>query len=836
MTLTAGIGAASEATAEPAARPRRDLRLVPAALAVWGGALAGLQWGWQAAVAVGAVSVVAGVLAGVHARRRRSVGVAAAATALGVCGVLVLAPLSVRVHAVGEDPLRAVAADGGDVRMRAEVRERPRPLRDDGYGGRRGGIRSVLVPVDVVSIGNGDRDTGAGAVAGAPSGGTDGSISSTGRVLLIGPAGEWAGLLPGQQVSAAVSLAPARPGDMTVAVGYVRGPPEQVGAPSWWQRSADMVRTALRDVSGVLGDEEAGLLPGLVVGDTGGQSPRVEEEFLDAGLSHLTAVSGSNVAIVCGAVLLLARAVRVGPRVSAGAAGLALAGFVMLVGYEPSVLRAAVMGALGLAALVLGRRRSAVPALAVAVCGLILADPAMATSMGFALSVVATAGLIFLAPRWAAALAARRVPPGIAEALAVPVAAFVATAPVIAGMAGEVSVVSVAANLLAAPVVAPITVLGVAAAALAVPSPAAAEVLVHFAGPGVSWLVFVAREAAAVPGAVVSWPAGWWGGLGAAGVAVGAVAALRYRKARVAVAVAVTGTLVVTVPPRLIAPAWPPVGWAVVACDVGQGDGIVLATGKPGRAVVVDAGPDPRAIDRCLDRLAVERIPLLVLSHLHADHVGGLSAVFDGRTVGAVGVGQGRTPSWAWRAVLDEARANRVPVVELTVGEQVRWDELTLDVLGPHYVAPAAREEVGDGTEHAESSADGTAINDASVVVRASTPAGRVLLAGDVELAAQSDLLARGASVEAEILKVPHHGSRHTHHEFLTAVRARIALVSVGADNTHGHPNDEIMRVLRGDGALITRTDEGGDIAIVPGPEDDGAGGPHVVRRGPDRR
>lgn len=833
MTLTAGLGAASEVTADPSHRARRDLRLVPAATVVWAGALVGLLWGWQAAVTVSGLAAVAGFLVGVPARRRGSLRVAAAAVAVGVCGPLVLVPVGVRVHEVAADPLRAVADGGGDVRLRAEVRERPRPLRDDGYGGRRGGVRSVLVPVEVVRVAEvgtagDDRTVAAGRERS--------DVASTGRVLLIAPAEEWADLLPGQRFGTAASLAPARPGDLTVAVGYVRGPPEHVGEASWWQRSADVVRAALRDTAGALGDDEAGLLPGLVVGDTGAQSARVEEEFLDAGLSHLTAVSGSNVAIVCGAVLLLARAVRLGPRTSAGVAGLALAAFVVLVGYEPSVLRAAVMGALGLAALVLGRHRSVVPALAVAVCGLILVDPAMATSMGFALSVVATGGLVFLAPRWAAALAARRVPPGAAEALAVPVAAFVATAPVIAGMAGEVSLVSVVANLLAAPVVAPVTVLGVAAAVLAVPLPAAAEILVHLAGPGVSWLVLVAREAAAVPGAVVSWPAGWWGGVAAAGVVVGGVMVLRYRKTRLAVAVVVTGVLVVTLPPRWWQPGWPPANWAVVACDVGQGDGIVLATGSPGRAVVVDAGPDPGAIDRCLDRLGVERVPLVLISHLHADHFGGLSAVFEGRSVGAVGVGQGRAPSWAWRAVVDEARANRVPVVELAVGERVRWDELSMDVLGPHYVAPAAREEAGDGTEHTESSADGTAVNDASVVARASTPAGRVLLTGDIELAAQSDLLARRVDVEAEILKVPHHGSRHSHHEFLTAVRARAALVSVGADNTHGHPNDEIMRTVRGEGALIARTDEAGDIAVVPGPADDGARSPHVVRRGPGRR
>lgn len=807
----AGLGATSEVTTDPANRTRRDMRLVPAALVVWGGALAGLQWAWQAAVTVGGLATVTAILVGARARRRRSPRVVAAAVALGICGLLVLIPVSLRVHDVDEHPLRAVAAGGEEVRIRAEVRERPRPLRDDGYGGRPGGVRSVLVPVDVLSV------TGDGRGAGNAA--RDREVASEGRILLIGPAGEWADLLPGQRLSATASLAPARPGDMTVAVGYVRGPPERVGAPSWWQRSADVVRTALRDVAGVLGEDEAGLLPGLVVGDTGGQSARVEEEFLDAGLSHLTAVSGSNVAIVCGAVLLLARAVRLGPRASAAAAGTALTGFVVLVGYEPSVLRAAVMGALGLAALVLGRRRSVVPALAVAVCGLIVLDPAMATSMGFALSVVATGGLVFLAPRWAAALAARRVPPGAAEALAVPVAAFVATAPVIAGMAGEVSLVSVAANLLAAPVVAPVTVLGVAAAALAVPAPAVAEVFVHVAGPGVSWLVLVAREAAAVPGAVVSWPTGWWGGIAAAGIAIGGVAALRYRRARVAVAVVVTGALVLTLPPRWW-PAWPPDDWAVVACDVGQGDGIVLATGRPGRAVVVDVGPDPRTIDRCLDRLGVERVPLLVLSHLHADHVGGLRALLDDYSVGGIAVGQGRSPAWAWRDVSEAARSTETPLVELTAGKRLRTDALTIDVLGPHYTAQRAR------SGEAE---DGTVVNDTSVVLRTSTPAGRIVLTGDIELAAQSDLLARDIDLRADMLKVPHHGSRYTRAEFLTAVRPRIALVSVGADNEYGHPNATTLRTLEATGALVARTDRGGDLAVVPG---DGAG-PVLVRRGP---
>ena len=322
----------------------------------------------------------------------------------------------------------------------------------------------------------------------------------------------------------------------------------------------------------------------------------------------------------------------------------ALVGFVILAGPEPSVLRAGVMGAVGLLALAIGRERAALPALGTAVVALVLWDPAMAVSFGFALSVLATAGLVLLAPRWADRLAARGVPRGLAEALAVPAAAHLVTAPVVAGMAGQVSLVSVVANLLAAPVVAPATVLGVLAALVAPVWPWFAELLVRVAGPEADWLILVARHAARVPGAVIGWPSGWWGGLLLVACVLLLVAALRRRRLRVLVGVALAGLLVVLIPIRVIAPGWPPPGWVMVACDVGQGDGLVLATAEPGRAVVVDTGPEPGPMTACLDRLDVSRVPLVVLSHLHADHVGGLDAVLADHAVGAVAVGPAREP------------------------------------------------------------------------------------------------------------------------------------------------------------------------------------------------
>lgn len=776
----------------------QDARLVPVTLVVWLGVLLGLLWGFPAATACSAAAIsVAAVLAlrWRGARPRRVV----ACLAVLVGGAVVAVPVAWRLAEAEHDPVRGYAARGAVAAVRLTVAERPRPLRPAGYADRQAGARSVVIPVDLEEV----------MAAGTP-------VATAGRAVVIAPFEGWSRILPGQRVSAAGTLAPARGAGLTVAVLYVRGPPVHAGPAPWWQRAAESMRAALRRACAVVPEEPAGLLPGLVVGDTSALPARVEREFTDAGMSHLTAVSGSNLVIVCGAVLLVLRALGSSPRFSATAAGLVLVGYLVLVGPEPSVLRAGVMGGVGLLAVALGRRGSALPALAAAVCGLIVWDPAMAVSFGFALSVVATAGLVLLAPRWAEALVRRGVPPGFAEGLAVPLAAFVVTAPVIAGMAGRVSVVSVLANVLAAPVVAPATILGVLAAALAPAWAWGAAVLVRLARPEAEWLILVARRASAVPGAVLPWPGGWWGGLLAA-VALAAIAVLlRSRRARMGLAVLLAVVMLVFVPVRVIAPGWPPRGWVAVACDVGQGDAIILAAGEPGRAVVIDTGPEPGPVDTCLDRLGVQRVPLVVLSHLHADHIGGLVSLFEGRAVGAVAVGPGRAPGWAWRQVGEIAARRHVPLLELAEGRRLDWPGLRLDVLGPRYVGPRQADK-----------ADGTEVNNTSVVLRATTSAGRMLLTGDVELAAQADLLADGVDVHADILKVPHHGSRFSLPQFLGAVSPRVALVSVGAGNTYGHPNRTTVDTLSGLGALVARTDTDGDTAVIPD-----AQGPAVVRRG----
>ncbi len=554
------------------------------------------------------------------------------------------------------------------------------------------------------------------------------------------------------------------------------------------------------------------------MGDTSGLSAELKADFKTAGLTHLTAVSGTNITIVCGAVLLLAQLAGAGPRTCAALAAVALVGFVVLARPSPSVLRAAVMGAIALLALVTGRRKQAVPALSGAVILLLLLSPQLAVDAGFALSVLATGGLVLLAPGWVHAMRSRGVPAGVAELLAVPLAAHAVTAPVIAGLSAQLSLVAVLANILAAPAVGLATVLGVLATVVLPVWPAAGELVLRLAGPEVWWLVQVAHRSAGIPSASVVVPGGVPGALGMAGATVLVLILARSPAVRAVVLAAVVGTGLVWVPSKVLTPGWPATGWAMVACDVGQGDALTLSVGEH-QAVVVDSGPDPRAVAGCLDRLGVREVPLVVLTHLHADHVDGLEGVLTGRRVGAVALGPLHLPADTLRRVEAVTARHGVPMVQLAPGQSLQWPQLRLDVLGPLGRTPTV---LGGDV--------GTELNDNSVVLAAQTTVGRVLLTGDVEVDAQKQLLRGGVDLHAEVLKVPHHGSQFSTPEFLDAIRPRVALVSVGRGNTYGHPNAGVLDHLRAAGTTVARTDERGDLALVPGQE-----GPSLVARGDPR-
>lgn len=745
------------------------MRLVVGAVAAWLSVLATLG------LPAGRGGVLGGtaLLAGVGALAGRRWWSATVALVLGCAGAAALATAA-RVAAVEHSPLTALAERRASVTVELVVRDDPRRLTAGA------GPPSVLVGGSVREV------TAAGR-----------RWSVSGRVLVLAPADGWRDLLPSQRVRVDGRLGPPKRDDLTVAVLTVGSPPDHLGPPSRVQTAAGRVRAGLRDAAAVLPEGPRGLLPGLVDGDVSGLDPTLAADFRTAGLSHLTAVSGTNVAIVAGAVLLLLRALTVGPRTSALLAGLAIVGFVVLARPSPSVLRAAVMGGLALVALATGRPRSALPALGATVLILMFAAPALARDPGFTLSVLATAGLILLGPGWAAALRARRVPPGLAEALAVPAAATVATAPVIAAISGTVSLVSIPANLLAEPVVAPATVLGVLAAVVSPVSDTAAEWLARAAGLPVRWLVAVGTRAAHAPDAAVAWPGGTTGAAILIAALLIAVAVVRRRPARRVLLALLLGAAIVLVPVRTVLPGWPPAGWLFVACSVGQGDALVLRAG-PGAVMVVDAGPDPIAVDGCLRRLGVRSVPLLVLTHLHADHVDGLAGVLRGRSVGEVDVGPSREPPGGWREVEDVAREHQVPVRTVAPGERRQLGGLVVDVLAPDHPFHGTRSDP----------------NNSSVVLRVATGGAILLLTGDAEVEAQDALARSGADLRADILKVPHHGSAYQSPAFLRAVHASVGVISVGADNDYGHPSPALLHELDRLGIRAVRTDRDGDIAI----------------------
>jgi competence protein ComEC len=636
------------------------------------------------------------------------------------------------------------------------------------------------------------------------------AVGSAASVTVFADGPAWAALRTGEQVQVRGVAAPDAFGALPGVTLRAVGDPTVTGGSPWWSAWAVLARSGLVHSARVLDADQGGLLRGVVVGDTSGIDQQLTADAKATGLTHLVAVSGSHVAMVGGLVLLMLR--RAGPRFAAAGAGLTLAALVILVGPQPSVLRAVVMGVIGLAAAVLGRSRAALPGLAGAVLALLLLDPALAMSVGFALSVQATAALVLLAPAWVRALQRRGVPRGWAQLVVLPVAAQLATMPVIAAISGTVSLAAVPANILVTPVVAPALLIGLACTAAGPWWPAAGDLLARVDGPLLGWIAGTAHHLARWPAATVPWPASPGGVMALAGLTLAALLVLRHRRVRAALLAAAVGAAVVLIPSQMTGVGWPTAGWLLTACEVGQGDGMVLATGTAGVAVVVDTGPDPTLMDACLDRLDVTTIPLLVLTHLHADHVGGLPGVLHGRSVGAIGVGPDREPAPAWDDVLADAQRAGVPVVALHPGTRWASGDLALTVLAP---------------EAAYHGTDSDPNND-SVVMMAVDRGVRILMTGDIEQVAQRALLDAGVDLHADVLKQPHHGSAKVLPDFLAAVSPTVAVIGVGAGNDYGQPAPTALRADRAAGVVtILRTDTDGDVQVGRS-----AGGLTTVKRG----
>jgi competence protein ComEC len=752
-----------------------DLRLALGATAAWLALALCLPRSPATTGGIAAAAVVV-ALAGLAVRRRwRSVGSAVAAA--GFCVALVLIPFAGRLWQARAGPLQQLADRHAAVTADLTVAGDPHRLAASGVAG----VPRVSVATDVEAI---------------ESDGLRWSVS--GPVLVLAPATGWTDVLPGQRVRLDGTVQPSLDAGSFGATMFVEHPPHLLGRPPWWQRLAGRVRVGLRSASAVLPGEERGLLPGLVDGDTTALDPVLVERFRLAGLTHLVAVSGTNCSIVLGTVLLLLR--RAGARrwLCAGAGGAVLVAFVVIARPSPSVLRAALMAAVALYSLAAGRPRQAVPALAATVVALLVWDPALAIDAGFAMSALATAALLLVAPGWAARLRRWRVPIGLAEAIAVAAAAHVVTAPIVAMISGRVSMVAIPANVLAEPVVAPATILGFAAAAVAPACLPLGQVFAWLAGWPCRWLVGVADRLGGLSGASLGWPGGLAGGLALLVTLVVLIILARRPGLPRLVAAGLVLAAFIQIPVRTIASGWPPRNWVLVACDIGQGDALVLPAG-PHTAVEVDAGPDPVSIDRCLHGLGITRIALLVFSHYHLDHVGGIDGVFHGRQVDQVITGPLAEPASGVELVHAALAAHGLTISTPAVGAQYTVGAVHLQVLAPTAAFHGTRSDP----------------NNSSLVLRATVGDTTILLPGDVEIEAQQAMLDAHVDVTADVLKVPHHGSAYFDPDFLAAVHARVGVISVGLHNDYGHPSPLLLTEMAKLGVPVRRTDLDGDVAVV---------------------
>nr|WP_292832063.1 ComEC/Rec2 family competence protein [Microbacterium sp.] len=602
-----------------------------------------------------------------------------------------------------------------------------------------------------------------------------------------------AGLDLGAVVAVSGTAWPADPGQRAVLVIQSTGEPRVLSPPGGVFAAASALRHGLLATTAGLPQPAAGLIAGLAVGDTSDVSVDLDAAMKASSLSHLTAVSGANCALVVGIAFACAAlcGARRGLRVVIGLA--ALAGFVVLVSPEPSVVRAAVMAAIAMLGVLLGRMGAGVSLLSTAVGVILMVDPWQAGSLGFALSVAATGALLLGAGPIADGLS-RWMPSALALALSVPLAAQLACGPLLILIAPQVPVYGVLANLLAAPAAPVGTVLGLLACVTAG---------IPLLGPGVAaiawlpaaWIAGTADVFARAPGASMPWIEGVPGlvvlallGAAVVGVIVSGPGRVRAGSAFV---VAVGLVLMLALGPiaGMLTRAQVPERWAIAACDVGQGDAVLVRSA--GAVALIDTGPDPGRLRACLQLLGVERIDLLVLTHFDLDHRGGVDAVR-----GRVGtVLHGPPGGIEHQRALDALAAGGARLERAVLGQRGALGDARWRVLWPQR--------------------DTLPSNDASVVI--DVEGGGVpgaLFLGDLSGAGQQAFAARAIlRAHYAVIKVAHHGSADQHPALYAATAPTLAVISVG-ENTYGHPRAETIDFLLDDHARVVRTDQGGTVAV----------------------
>ena len=564
-------------------------------------------------------------------------------------------------------------------------------------------------------------------------------------------------------------------------------------------------RWAVSTTAGHLPATSAALLGGLLLGEKTGLPPEASEAFRRAGVYHILAVSGFNVALLASSVFFVLSTLGVPRRVTAVVAGAALVGFALVVGGQASVLRATVMGLLLLGALLLDRESQLMNALALAVLLLLAWRPGDLGEPGFQLSFAATAGIIHLAPPLTSWLIGKRWPGWLAAPMAVSLGAQAAVTPVMLVHFNQLSLIGIVANLVVVPMAAVGTTLGMLALLTAAVSAWAADVLFQALWPLLLALRAAVWVAARVPGAMVHLPAPSWSAIAAWCVALALLPYLGSRRW-------IRATVMVSLALVLGLSIWPWVApdngrLRVTFLDVGQGDAILVELPE-GQRLLVDGGPGgnqrldvgERVLAPFLWNRPTQRLDVVALTHPDSDHSGGLRAVLtrfgvrefweNGRWI----TGTEET----LRAVERSGACRRT----LVAGQRLWLGSALLTVLNPDGSRP-----LDDPPPEGQ--------NEESLVLRLDWRGFSLLLTGDLGGPGEERLLADHAPVRALALKVGHHGSRYSSTgAFLDAVEPAVAIISVGARNSFGHPTPEVLGRLEAAGARIYRTDRDGAVIL----------------------
>ena len=570
-----------------------------------------------------------------------------------------------------------------------------------------------------------------------------------------------------------------------------------------FDKAINKVRSNFLEVTKSLPGNARELLPGLILGDTRNQSLSLSQDMKNSGLTHLTAVSGGNIAILLLAIIWLCQKFKFSIRKQILTGLVTLIIFALLVRTEPSVVRASLMGAISLLGLFTGKRRHGISALVTTICVALLVDPNLAASWGFCLSVFATAGLLVFTKPFASKISeiVPRIPESLSILIAVALSAQISTAGLIAGFSGQLTLWSIPANLLASPAIPFVTILGYLSLVFSNFYSPLAYIFGYLASIFANWIGSLAHYFASQESSIIHVPKGIIGFLLISFImAFSATFFFIIFKTKIqqkkTLAISLSLLLIcIFILKTQESKNWPTKNWQFVMCDVGQGDGLVLKD-STGKVLVVDVGPNGQLMNDCLKKLGVKDIDVLMLTHFHADHVAGLELVKNRHKIDKIYLTWVEDP--IYEVEQTQKSLNGIQTSLITSGEVISLGEMKIQCLWPTRIKMNL----------------GSIPNNSSLVNLVTIKNASFLLTGDIEPPAQEAIQNLWKIPQVDVVKVPHHGSKFQDANFPKWTRARLALISVGQENSYGHPAELTLDLYRDSGMQVLSTDEVGSIAI----------------------